>query len=155
MDIFKLLLMVMIIMMVMVSGTCWLRNIVGGTKNSSFNGRTVNWQKLQRIKKRVSKKRANAKGKHQAVAVEGVSGKRTGKSQRKAERRERRKDRERAQQSGMDVDDGVGKTGGGEDDDVKEKKEKKKTMMRKKKNDVDAVPSGGEDVAMDGADLSN
>lgn len=76
----------------------------GGTNNSSFNGRTTNWQKLQRIKKRVVKKAVGAKTKH-LKTVEGVSGKRTGKSQRKAERREKRSQKERnSLESGMDID---------------------------------------------------
>lgn len=76
----------------------------GGTNNSSFNGRTTSWQKRQRIKKRVVKKAVGAKTKH-LKTVEGVSGKRTGKSQRKAERREKRLQSEKALvESGMDID---------------------------------------------------
>lgn len=76
----------------------------GGTNNSSFNGRTTSWQKRQRIKKRVVKKSVGAKTQH-LKTVEGVSGKRTGKSQRKAERRERRLQGEKNRvDSSMDID---------------------------------------------------
>eukprot|EP00890_Picochlorum_soloecismus_P003950 jgi/Picsp_1/4556/NSC_01926-R1_---NA--- len=77
----------------------------GGTNNSSFNGRTTNWQKVKRIKERVSKKRAGVRDKHKSTAIEGVSGKRTGKSQRRQERRSRRLDKEvKEVESGMDID---------------------------------------------------
>ena len=87
-----------------IQGSSDLFLYAGGTNNSSFNGRTTSWQKRQRIKKRVVKKAVGAKAKH-LKTVEGVSGKRTGKSQRKAERRERRlaNDKSRSE-SGMDVD---------------------------------------------------
>eukprot|EP00889_Picochlorum_renovo_P003248 jgi/Picre1/30278/NNA_005642.t1 len=74
----------------------------GGTNNSSFNGRTTNWQKVKRIKARVAKKRSGAKSKHLDTAVEGVSGKRTGKSQRKSQRKERLRQKEQQNlESGM------------------------------------------------------
>ncbi len=79
--------------------------IVGGTNNSSFNGRTTNWQKVKRIKARVAKKRSGAKSKHLNTAVEGVSGKRTGKSQRKSKRKEKLLQKEQQNlESGMEVD---------------------------------------------------
>lgn len=78
---------------------------VGGTKNSSFNGRTVSWQKSKRIKARVAKKRAGTKEKHVATALKGVSGARTKKHQRKAARRDRLTAKEtEALDSVMDVD---------------------------------------------------
>lgn len=65
---------------------------------------------MKKIKQRVSKKRAGAREKHKTIAVEGVSGKRTGKSQRKAARRERLEVKEK--QTGMDVDGGTRKKKG-------------------------------------------
>lgn len=61
----------------------------GGTNNSSFNGRSVSWQKTKRIKARVTKKRVGVKERHDAHAVSGVSGKRTKKHQRKMAHKER------------------------------------------------------------------
>lgn len=83
----------------------FIKFIAGGTNNSSFNGRTTNWQKVKRIKARVAKKRSGAKSKHLNTAVEGVSGKRTGKSQRKSQRKEKLRQKEQQSlESGMDVD---------------------------------------------------
>ena len=77
----------------------------GGVNNSSFSGRTVSWAKTKRIKARVTKKRSGAKDRHEAAAVEGVSGKRTKKSQRKADRRERLDAKEAEEKAArMDVD---------------------------------------------------
>jgi hypothetical protein len=76
-----------------------------GSNNSSFNGRTVNWQKTKAIKARVVKKRVGTKQRHEKVAVAGVSGARTKKHQKKVERRARlqAKDAE-ALEAVMDVD---------------------------------------------------
>lgn len=75
-----------------------------GTNNSSFNSRSVSWQKVKRIKARVAKKRSGTKEKH-SKAVEAASGKRTKKSQRKAERRARLQAKElEAMQNSMEVD---------------------------------------------------
>ena len=83
----------------------FIKFIAGGTNNSSFNGRTTNWQNVKRIKARVAKKRSGAKSKHLNTAVEGVSGKRTGKSQRKSQRKEKLRQKEQQSlESGMDVD---------------------------------------------------
>lgn len=60
---------------------------------------------MKRIKERVSKKRAGVRQKHKSTAIEGVSGKRTGKSQRRQERRSKRVDKEvKELESGMDID---------------------------------------------------
>lgn len=83
----------------------FIKYFVGGTNNSSFNGRTTNWQKVKRIKARVAKKRSGAKSKHLNTAVEGVSGKRTGKSQRKSQRKEKLLQKEQQNlESVMEVD---------------------------------------------------
>lgn len=67
---------------------------------------------MKRIKERVSKKRAGVREKHKSAAIEGVSGKRTGKSQRRQERRSRRLDNEaKVLNSGMEID-GVSKKKG-------------------------------------------
>jgi hypothetical protein len=78
---------------------------LAGSNNSSFNGRTVNWQKTKSIKARVVKKRVGAKAKHVALAVKAVSGTRTKKHQRKVERRRRLAANEEAEaQATMDID---------------------------------------------------